>query len=123
MPRSRTAAWMKDLGIADSDRVKYEHAHLCDVLEMASTYDQLEISSLGCFELVVRRLQMLEEAYGANPKQPRFDAQTHFMGQGKKQVAVAPALSSFVAGELRDEAAIAKEKRKAREEAVLRTKS
>ena len=64
---------------------------------------------------------MLEEAYGSNPKQPRFDAQSHFMGQGKKAVAVAPALSSFVASELRDEASVAKEKRKAREEAALRT--
>ena len=52
----------------------------------------------------------------------RIDAQSHFMGQGKKSVAVAPALVAHVAGELRDEAAVAKERRKAREEASLRDK-
>ena len=122
IPQARTAQWMKELGINDADRVKYEHAHLCDMLQMAVSYDQLDVSSLGCFELLVRRLRMLEEAYGANPKAPRFDAQNHFMGQGKKNVAVAPALVAHVAGELRDEAAVAKERRKAREEASLRDK-
>ena len=113
---------MKELGINEADRVKYEHAHLCDMLQMVMTYDQLDVSSLGCFKLLVRRLQMLEEAYGANPEAPRFNAQWHFMGQGKKNVAVAPALVAHVAGELRDEAAVAKERRKAREEAPLRDK-
>ena len=86
------------------------------------TYDQLDVSSLGCFELLVRRLQMLEEAYGANPKAPRFNAQNYFMAQGKNNVALAPALVAHVAGELRDGAAVAKERRKAREEASLRDK-
>ena len=65
---------------------------------------------------------MLEEAYGSNPKQPRFDAQSHFMGQGRKTTAVAPALVAHVAGELKDEAQVAKERRKAREEAALLSK-
>ena len=67
---------------------------------------------------------MLEEAYAANPKQPRFDAQSqlHFMGQGRRSSAVAPALVAHVAAELRDEASVAKERRKAREEAALAAK-
>ena len=44
------------------------------------------------------------------------------MGQGRKQVAIAPALTAHVAAELRDEAAVAKERRKAKEEAALRDK-
>ena len=44
------------------------------------------------------------------------------MGQGKDHVAVAPALVAHVAGELRDEAAVATERRKAREDASLRDK-
>ena len=92
------------------------------MLQMAMTYDQLDVSSLRCFELLVRRLQMLEEAYGASPKAPCFDALSFFMGQGKKTVAVAPALVAHVAGELCDEAAVAKERRKKREEASLHDK-
>ena len=57
-----------------------------------------------------------------NTQAPSFDAQNHFMGQGKKNVAVSPALVAHVAGELRDEAAVAKERRKALEEALLRDK-
>ena len=102
--------------------MRHEHGLLCDVLQTAMTYDQLEVSSLCCFELVARRLQLLEEAYSASPKAPRFDGQSHFMGQGRKQVAIAPALTAHVAGELRDEAAVAKERRKAREEHALRDK-
>ena len=102
--------------------MKHEHGLLCDVLEAAVTYDQIDISCCVCFELLVRRLQMLEEAYSANPKQPRFDSQAHFMGQGRKTSAVAPALIAHVATELKDEAAVAKERRKAREEAALRDK-
>ena len=84
IPPSRTGAWMKELGINEADRMQYEHAPLCDMLQMAMTYDQLDVSSLGCFELLVRRLQMLEEAYGTNPKARRFDARSHFMGAGQE---------------------------------------
>ena len=122
MPQARTSQWLRDHGIQETDRVRYEHGLLCDVLQHGVTYDQLDISSLASFELVARRLQMLEEAYGANPKQPRFDAQLHFMGQGRKTVAIAPSLTAHVASELRDEASVAKERRKAREEAALRDK-
>ena len=58
----------------------------------------------------------------ANPKQPRFDAQAHFMGQGKRAAAIAPSLLAHVATELKDEAAVNKERRKAREDAALRGK-
>ena len=58
----------KDFGINEADRVNYEHVHLCDMLQMAMMYDQLDVSGLGCFELLVRRRQVLEEASGANPK-------------------------------------------------------
>ena len=114
---------MREVGVPEGDRVKHEHSLLCEVLQYALVYDQLDISSLVSYELVARRLQMLEEAYSANPKQPRFDAQLHFMGQGRKTAALAPALAAHVASEMRDEASVAKERRKAREEAALRAKT
>ena len=40
---------MKELGINEADRVKYEHAHLCDMLHTAMIYEQLDCRSLGCF--------------------------------------------------------------------------
>jgi hypothetical protein len=121
-PRLRTPQWMRDTGVPDGDRVKHEHALLCDVLETAVTYDQLDISCCVSFELVCRRLQLIEEAYGANAKQPRFDSQNHFMGQGRRATAVAPSLVAHVAEEMKAEAAVAKERRKAREESSLQAK-
>ena len=111
---------MRDIGVPESDRVRHEHGLLCDVLQTAMTYDQLEVSALASMELFARRLQFIEEAYSASPKAPKFDGQTHFMGQGRTHVAIAPALKAHVAAELRDEAAVSKERRKAREEAALR---
>ena len=122
MPQSRTLQWMRDVGVPETDRVRHEHGILCNILQTAMTYDQLEVSSLCSFELVARRLQLIEEAYSSSPKAPKFDGQSHFMGQGRKQVAIAPALTAHVASELRDEASVAKERRKAREEAALRDK-
>ena len=52
-PQSRTAQWLKDLGINDADPVKHEHAHPCDMLQMAMTYDQLDVSSLDVSSLDV----------------------------------------------------------------------
>ena len=114
---------MTELGINEADQVKYAHAPLCDMLQMATTYNHLDVSSLGCFESLVRRLQILEEAYSEITMAPGFDTQTHFLGQGKTNVMAAPVLVAHAAGKLRDEAVVAKERRKAREEAPSRDKT
>ena len=73
---------------------------------MAVCYDQLDISSLGCFELQVRRLQVAEEAYDANLR-------------ARIEAAVAVASAAHVAGELGDDATVAEERREAREDVAL----
>ncbi len=82
-------------------------------------YDQLDVSALACFEVLARRVALLEECYTANPKNPRFEGTEHFSGLGRKTAAVAPDLSKHVATALQAESQIAKERRKAREEASL----
>ena len=59
----------------------------------------------------------------ANPKQPKFDGADHFQGLGRRNLAVMPELQIHVADSLKTEAAISKERRKAREEAALKVKS
>ena len=44
----------------------------------AVCYDQLDVSSLACFEIASRRIQLLEEAYSVNPKAPKFDEEITF---------------------------------------------
>ena len=123
VPRTRTEKWMREAHVPDTDRVKHEHGCLMEMLEWALTYDQLDVSSLASFELLSRRVQLLEEAYTANPKAPRFEGSDHFQGLGKRTAAVAPQLTAHVAQQLQGEAQIQKERRKAREEAALARKS
>ena len=60
-----------------------------------------------------------EEAYAANPKNPKFEASEHFAGMGRKIAAVASDVSKFISSALQAESQIAKERRKAREEVSL----
>ncbi|CAK0887158.1 unnamed protein product, partial [Prorocentrum cordatum] len=112
VPRTRTEKWMRDAHVPDNDRVNHEHGSLMEILETALTYDQLDVSALASFEILSRRVQLLEEAYTSNPKAPRFDGSEHFQGLGRKVAAVAPQLTSHVALQLQGEAAIQKERRK-----------
>ncbi|CAK0825933.1 unnamed protein product, partial [Prorocentrum cordatum] len=112
VPRTRTEKWMRDAHVPDNDRVKHEHGSLMEILETALTYDQLDVSALASFEILSRRIQLLEEAYTSNPKAPRFEGSEHFQGLGRKVAAVAPLLTSRVALQLQGEAAIQKERRK-----------
>jgi hypothetical protein len=121
-PKLRTARFLLDAKVPDTDRVKHEHATLMEILEWAMVYDQLDVSALSCFELLSRRVQLLEEAYAANPKAPRFDGGEYFQGLGRRNAAVDPALTQYVAQQLQSDAMIQKERRKAREEAALAAK-
>ncbi|CAK0909748.1 unnamed protein product [Prorocentrum cordatum] len=112
VPRTRTEKWMRDAHVPDNDRVKHEHGSLMEILETALTYDQLDVSALASFEILSRRIQLLEEACASNPKAPRFEGSEHFQGLGRKVAAVAPLLTSRVALQLQGEAAIQKERRK-----------
>jgi hypothetical protein len=121
-PKLRTARFLTDAKVADTDRVKHEHSTLMEILEWAMVYDQLDVSALSCFELLSRRVQLLEEAYAANPKAPRFEGGEYFQGLGRRNAAVDPALTQYVAQQLQSDAMIQKERRKAREEAALAAK-
>ena len=80
-------------------------------------YDGLQISNLACFELLVRRLQHIEQAHIECPTAPDYSGAEHFMGSQERRggALVAPGLAQHVAGRFRDDASIAKELRKARE--------
>eukprot|EP00971_Amphidinium_carterae_P343138 6482725-Amphidinium_carterae.1 len=118
-PRLRTSRFVQDAKVPEGDRVRYEHAMLMEMLEAATIYDQIDISSLCSFELLARRVSVLEEAYYSNPKAPRFDGSEHLQGLGKRGAAIMPALTEYASKQMQSEAAIQKERRKAREEQAL----
>ncbi|CAE8604771.1 unnamed protein product [Polarella glacialis] len=121
-PSSHHDRWVRSSKVADSDRSVYEHEILCRILESMICADQLNVPALQSAEILSRRIQLIKEAHRVNPSAPDYSAGDHFLGAGVRRngAAIAPDLSKFVAEELRAEAAISKEARKAREEKGLK---
>ena len=94
---------------------------LTQVIEVASTVDQLSIPSLLSFEYLVRRLQLFEEAHMIAPSAPVYEGSEHWLGTGRRKggMLISPALSKHVASRVKAETEIATERRKAREERRL----
>lgn len=113
---------MRSSEIPRGDRSTYKHECLSRVLEALICVDQLNVPSLQGAELVVRRMQVIREAHRISPSSPDYSAADHFMGwkYRKSGQGVDSELAQHVANELKTEAAIAKEARKAREEQDLR---
>ena len=118
--------------LSSSDPGVDDHEFLSDILEMAATYDQLNVCELASFERISRRYQLWEERYSEQLKSADaggvkgsssdfVEERRLFLGNdhGSSLALVCPALSKFVASKLQDEAAILKERRKGREERVL----
>ena len=120
-PLARHSRWVAESGVAASDRSIYEHEVISHCVELASTVDQINIGSLACFEQLIRRLQLIEEAHVMSPANPSYDGAEHWLGNGRRKagVLVFLQLARHVAGKVREETEVAKERRKAREERRL----
>ena len=90
-------------------------------------YDQLHLTEIAAFELLVQRAQMIELKYknkiipvGSYNNDP-FDDAHLYPGTAATRglIMVAPQLEQYVSGELAKEAGAAKERRKLREERAL----
>merc|ERR1712194_563007 len=63
-PVQRHHWWRQILGATSSDPGIDEHLFLCEIIELATTYDQLNCYDLAALECVSGRLQLWEERYG-----------------------------------------------------------
>ena len=124
-PVSRHSRWTSESGVAAGDRSRYEHEIISRAIEVATTYDCLNLPNLACFELLARRLQLLEESHLEDPLHPTFEGARHFLGTGERRggALIAPSLQAYVGEQLGKEAVVAKERRKAREAHGLTRKS
>ncbi len=95
----------------------FEHQLLSMFLKYGATVDRFNIKTLTSFELAARRLQLHESAVSECPEAPSYEGARHFVGiQDRRGGAlVSPQLQAYAASELGKEAAVLKEKRKARE--------
>ena len=109
--------WVRTHDLPRGDRSVYEMEVITRALEAFAMHDQLNLPNSKGVELLLRRWQLIREAHRISPGAPDYSSADVFMGwEYRRGDGVNPELAKFVAGELKDQAAIAKEARKAREE-------
>ena len=121
VPLMRHSKWVSESGVRADSRSAHDHSILSHILENAVVIDQLNVVNLVCLEIVRKRLILLEEAHPIDPGQPSFEGWEHWLGLGERRagILIPPELSWHVAKKVGDESAVAKERRKAKEEKRL----
>lgn len=106
--------WVGASRMPEGDRSCYEDEVLARVLDLAITYDCLNVANLASMELICRRRQLISDAHANGPGAPSYLGAEHYMGQTYKQGGgiVVPALTDFVAKKMQAQSQIMKEKRK-----------
>lgn len=124
-PTSFHEFWLRSADIPRGDRSVYEHECLSRIFEAMMCVDQLNPSGLQSMELVVRRMQVIREAHRISPSAPDYSSADYFMGwrYKKQSQGIDSGLAAHVASELKNDAAIQKEARKAREEQAQRRRN
>ena len=62
-PRAWLERFLREKGIASTDRVAHELRVLCDILEEAGEFDQVNLGGLACLEVAALRLNLLVDAH------------------------------------------------------------
>ena len=108
--------WIRTHEFPRGDRSIYELEVITRCIEAFAMVDQLNLPNSKGIELLMRRWQLIREAHRLSPQNPDYSSADVFMGWQYRRDGINPELARFVAGELKDQAQIAKESRKAREE-------
>ena len=77
---ARHHTWVREANIPAGDRSVFEHLVISKVIEIGAELDQLNLPTLLSFELLGRRLQLLEQAHLINPSNPDYSMSDDFMG-------------------------------------------
>jgi len=107
------------------DPLVSEHSLLCKVLLWAYSYDHMNVGNLASFELLVRRIQMIEYKKRGSMKDSTVDGLGQedkiFLGTelAKGTICFSPKLRLHLASQLETEGKMLKGQRLAREERAL----
>ena len=113
----RASKWRRDSGVRAHSSAAHEHSVIHRAVQLLATVDGLNVKNLVGVELLLRRITLREEAVAENPEAPSYEGADHYLGVSERSggAQMVPSLRAHVATELSKEAAIFKEKRKARE--------
>jgi hypothetical protein len=117
--------WVKKSGVNAEGAIAREHAHISEVLRVAVTIDQLDLSNLCSTELMLRRMVQIETAVKRNPKVPDFGG-LDMMLESKLDstgAAVTAAFNDWLKTQQQTEAQIQKQGRLLREERTAAKKA
>ena len=98
------------------------HELLSEILELATTFDQLDVSNLACMECLCRHAQYIEQRVKKKRESGKdFDSQDYYLGRTRRTggAIISPELLKWVAESAARDSAILKEERKAAEERAL----
>ena len=122
-PLAHHSRFVQLSGLLSTDPSVQEHELLCRAIEHGLTFGQLQGAELSFFELLARRLQMLEMKFRDKVAGSLFGSSIEedrriYLGTGRTRglIMIAPELEEFASGVLAKETAAAKERRKLREE-------
>ena len=116
--------WQSPAKAQSSEPGVQAHDAFCRTLEIMLCFDQLSLGSLASAEYVCRQIQLVEEKYkekaGSNASVELVQEQHLFGGHfSRTNLCICLDLSAWIAEEMKTEAAVMKERRKAREERAL----
>ena len=123
-PSGWHSKWVSLMKLQPTDAGVHVHEIGCKTLEIMICFDQLQVGSLAAAEFCARQIQLVEEKYRDRgvPKDSLelvSEAALFSGSRSRTTICVCPALSEWIAEEMRKEAAVMKERRKAREERNL----
>ena len=109
--------FLTETGVNQSSHAAFEYRSISKALQLAVVADGYNIRNGSCFEWLARRKQLIEHAHEKNAKEPDWSGGEHWMGLDERKggAVLVPSLRAHVSSEWGKEAAIMKEKRKARE--------
>jgi len=118
----RHNVWISASRIPDGDRSVHEHYVLSSVLDAGAEVDQLNLPTLKAFELLARRMMVIEAAHEVSASNPDYSLADDYMGMGPGRGAalVAPGLRKHVSSKAKERADLMKERRKLGEEIALK---
>ena len=126
-PVAHSQAWRVACKFQPADKPAQDHEMLCRILQTMVVHDQLDASNLASAELVARAIQRIEEQHKFKLAAVEDAGESSLFlgtsGGSSMGTIISPKLSEWIGAEMQKEAAIAKERRKAREERALSRKN
>ena len=120
-PLSWHQQW-KMLGkLGDAEHLVMSHEFACRALEVGVCYDQVNIACLASYEILARQIQTVEDLLSHKFEDASTSTDISLMSgvSSRSVLCISPELKAWIAAETSRDAAILKERRKAREERVL----